>query len=52
MNELTFTIGALCVLFFAAMAILTPIFVLIICGHCEKMRKTLEKMEDMMRNGK
>jgi hypothetical protein len=36
----------------AIAAILMPIFVFIICGHCERMRKTLDKMESMMRNGK
>jgi ABC-type tungstate transport system substrate-binding protein len=33
-------------------ALLMPIFVFIICGHCERMRKTLDKMEHMMRHGK
>ena len=36
----------------ALAAILMPIFVFIITGHVEKMRKTLEKMEHMMRHGK
>lgn len=55
MNEITgfFTILiAVVVLCLAVCAILMPVFVFIITGHCEKMRKTLEKMEHMMRHGK
>ena len=55
MNELTGLVGAIFLLVCAALAlaaILMPIFVFIICGHCERMRKTLAAMEHMMRHGK
>jgi hypothetical protein len=48
MNELSVLI---CAVFILA-AVLMPIFTFIICGHCEKMRKTLAAMEHMMRHGK
>ena len=55
MNELTGIVGDLFLLICAVLilaAVLMPIFVFVICGHCERMRKTLDAMEHMMRHGK
>ncbi len=55
MNEPTGILGLLFLIFAAFLvtaAILMPIFVFIIAGYCESIKKTLAKMEDMMRNGK
>lgn len=52
MNELFAIAVIVGVLVLAVLTVLLPIFVFIICGHCERMRKTLEKMEHMMRHGK
>lgn len=45
-------IAVLAILALALAAILMPIFVFLICGHCERMRKTLADMEHLMRHGK
>ncbi len=55
MNEISALFAAvliLAALVLALAAILMPIFVFLICGHCEKMRRTLAAMEHMMRHGK
>lgn len=52
MNEILILILVIFGIVLAILGLLMPIFVFIICNHCERMRKTLAAMEHMMRHGK